>query len=189
LIAVLIVILPKIGPMKMLAIEHPTTQTEDLYIRSVNLSVTALGLALRQLGAPELPSREATDRKIAEAVQRANESSTPAAADRGLLATPPLGSTLTLPANLVPNRDLDTGQRVVPGGYSLTDKTYYKLLARVTENPTRPIPEGLKTDILEYYADSNAPISTKQDKKKWAQVQMQLEVLTRMSTKPDSPQL
>jgi hypothetical protein len=72
---------------------------------------------------------------------------------------------VTLPVSLAPNRDLDTRQRVVPGGYLLTDQTYVKLLARVTKDPTRPVPEGLKQDILKYYADPDAPISTKRDTK------------------------
>jgi hypothetical protein len=98
---------------------------------------------------------------------------------------PPAGSTVTVPASLVPNRDLDTGKRVVPGGYPLTDQTYVKLLARVTKDPKRPIPEGLKHDILDYYADADAPISTKRDHKKWAQAQKQVQILTSMPTKTD----
>lgn len=186
LLAALIVILPKIGPIKMLAIKHPTVQTEALYIESVNLSTTALALVLSQLGAPELPSGAVTDRTIAEAVRKANEISTATAADRARVARPPTRPTVTLPVSLAPNRDLDTGQRVVPGGYLLTDQTYVKLLARVTKDPTRPVPEGLKQDILKYYADPDAPISTKRDTKTWAQVQMQLQVLTSMPTQLDS---
>jgi hypothetical protein len=185
LLAALIVILPKIGPIKMLAIKRPTVYTEGLYIESVNLSTTALALALSQLGAPELPSGAVTDRTIAEVVRKANEISALTAADRALAPMPPTGSTVTLPAILLPNRDLDTGQRVVPGGYPLTDQTYVKLLARVTKDPTRPVPEGLKQDILQYYADPDAPVSTKRDTKKWAQVRVQLQVLTTMPTKPD----
>jgi hypothetical protein len=89
---------------------------------------------------------------------------------------------LTLLPSLAPNRDLDTGKRVVPGGYVLTDQTYAKLLARVTRDATQPVPEGLKQDILYYYLDPDAPISTKRDAKKWALVQKQLQVLTGMPT-------
>ena len=90
-----------------------------------------------------------------------------------------------LPASVVPNRDLDTGSRVVPGGYPLTDQTYVELLARVTKDPTQPVPEGIKRDILDYYADADAPISTKQDHKKWAQTQKLLTVLSSMPTRAD----
>jgi hypothetical protein len=80
------------------------------------------------------------------------------------------------------DRDLDTGQQVVPGGYPLTDRTYAQLLARITKVPTEPIPAGLKQDIIAYYADPAAPISTKNKPKKWAAVQAQLQVLIGMET-------
>jgi len=78
----------------------------------------------------------------------------------------------------LPDRDLDTGERVVPGGYPLTDKTYAQLLARITKVPAEQIPVGLKQDILAYYADPAAPISTKKKPKEWAAVQEQLQVLS-----------
>jgi hypothetical protein len=53
LLAGLIVILPKVGPIKMLAIKGPTVQAESLYIESVNLSTATLALALKQLSAAE----------------------------------------------------------------------------------------------------------------------------------------
>ena len=80
------------------------------------------------------------------------------------------------------NRDLDTGQQMVPGGYPLTDRTYAQLIARITKVPTEPIPAGLKQDIIAYYADPAAPISTKKKPKEWAAVQEQLQVLIGMKT-------
>ena len=137
-----IVVVPKIGTVKMLAIKGPTEETERAYIASVNLSTAALAVYLQRL-------REAH-------------------IDMGLV-----------------DRDLDTGQQVVPGGYSLTDKTYAQLLARITKVPTESIPAGLKQDIVAYYADPAAPISTKKKPKEWAAVQEQLQVLTGMKTIPE----
>ena len=82
------------------------------------------------------------------------------------------------------DRDLDTGQPVVPGGYVLTDRTYAQLLARVTKVPMDHIPAGLKQDILAYYADPAAPISSRKKPKEWAAVQEQLQVLVGMQTIP-----
>jgi len=82
------------------------------------------------------------------------------------------------------DRDLDTGQRVLPGGYPLTDKTYAQLLARITRVPTEPIPAGLKQDIIPYYADPAAPISTKKKPKEWAALQEQLQLLIGIKTIP-----
>ena len=85
----------------------------------------------------------------------------------------------------VPNRDLDTGEKVKPGGYKLTDLTYAKLLKDLTKHPERPIPSKLKKDITEYYADPLSPITTKKDPEKWAEVQSNLRVLQSMSTVDD----
>ncbi len=84
----------------------------------------------------------------------------------------------------LPNRDLDTGQVVKPGGYSLTDSTYAELLHRLASQPNRPIPPGIKSDVEAYYADPNAPITTKKDHDKWEKVQADLKTLERCLQAP-----
>jgi hypothetical protein len=94
-----------------------------------------------------------------------------------------LGSTLVrfrTPHQTLPNRDLDTGIQVRPGGYRLTDQTYAKLLHLLVTDSHHTIPPGLKGDIQNYYADPNAPIYTKKNAKAWAQVQADLQVLQTM---------
>jgi hypothetical protein len=157
LLAGLIFILPKVGVISQLAIKGPTADTEQLYVESVNLSTAALRRAL----APLLASQ--------------NDSTKPPATRDGRPSA----------EELLPDRDLDTGSRVTPGSYRLTDQTYAKLLARVTKDRTRPIPAGLKEDILRYYADSHTPISTKKDQKKWAEVQMHLKLLPSLPTREE----
>ncbi len=61
LLAVLIVILPKIGPLSDLAIKIPTPHTQDLYVRSMDRSIEAYAGMLKQLAAapdlrPPLPN-------------------------------------------------------------------------------------------------------------------------------------
>ena len=146
LLAFLVVIVPKIGPIKMLAIKGPTVETRKWYIDSVNDCTAALALVLEQLAAPGAG---------------------------------------TLHAALLPNRDLDTGAQVVPGGYPLTDQTYAKLLGRITKDPMKAVPDGLKQDILRYYADPASPISTKRDRKRWALVEKQLQRLSTIPTRPE----
>jgi hypothetical protein len=89
----------------------------------------------------------------------------------------------------LPNRDLDTGAPVKPGGYPLTDQTYAKLLALLTDkqanSPTQVLPLGLKEDVLAYYADPNSPISTRKNPKQWAKVQTQLALLTAREASPN----
>jgi hypothetical protein len=82
----------------------------------------------------------------------------------------------------IPNRDLDTGQVVKPGGYPLADRTYAKLLDMITQHPDKVVPNQLKHDLLAYYANPEAPIITKKDPKKWAQVQENLKTLETMKT-------
>lgn len=54
------------------------------------------------------------------------------------------------------NLDLDTGSRAKLGDYPLADVTYAQLLARVTSKPSRAIPDGLRQNIVAYYADPDA---------------------------------
>ena len=65
-----------------------------------------------------------------------------------------------------------------PGGYVLTDKTYAKLLSKVTDDKSvLPIPVELRQNILDYYSDPNAPITTKKHRRKWEKVQAELKKL------------
>ena len=89
------------------------------------------------------------------------------------------------PRHPLPDRDLDTGHVVMPGGYSLTDDTYAKLLQTLTRQSDKPIPPGIQQDIQAYYANLDAPITTKQDPAKWAQVLADLKTLAGMSTSPE----
>lgn len=80
----------------------------------------------------------------------------------------------------LPNRDLDTGNLVKPGAYPLTDQTYAVLLRRVTAEPGVPVPAGIRRDLLHFYADPNAPITTKKNDDEWKHVQSELATLREM---------
>ena len=82
----------------------------------------------------------------------------------------------------LPNLDLDTGAKIQPGGYRLTDNTYAQLLHRITKDPNRLVPAQLKQNLLDYYADPNAPIATKKNIKAWARVQREVPILQGMKT-------
>lgn len=143
LLAVVVKIVPKVGPAAMLAIKIPNEKTESLYIDSVNRTALVYRELLQQL-------RENPEMLID-----------------------------------LPNRDLDTGQKVKPGAYRLTDKTYAKLVERLTTNGTTVIPKRLQEDILSYYADPNAPITTKKNARAWKKLMSQLETLRQMKTEDD----
>lgn len=86
----------------------------------------------------------------------------------------------------LPNRDLDTGLKVKPGGYKLTDETYAKLVHRLTADGTAALPRRLQEDILDYYSDPNAPIATKRNKGKWKRLNEELRKVRQMKTIDDT---
>ena len=159
LIAFIIRILPKVGPLALTAVKGPSPAAEADYMHSMVSATSSMRNRLT-LFTP-LASRQA--------------------APAGVTVTPQSPLTENQQHPLV-NRDLDTGQPVKPGGYSLTDKTYAKLLERLTRKPQQAIPPGIKQDVLAYYADENAPIVTKKDPDAWAKVQRELKVLATMPT-------
>ena len=163
-LAGVIFIVPKIGPLHLVAVKGPTETTEAEYAHSVALSVTDLRAALQRFTpvaarytgpAPTLGSLVHPDR------------SSPQRRD---------------PHHPLSNRDLDTGRVVQPGGYPLTDSTYADLLHRLVQQPTLAIPPGIKQDIQQYYSNPDLPITTKKDPDRWKQVLADLNILAGMPT-------
>ncbi|GGH13470.1 zinc dependent phospholipase C family protein [Silvibacterium dinghuense] len=145
LVAFLILIVPKIGPMSYLAIRGPNQETEEKYVVSVNRTIDRYQQILARLAAePQVDPRLAMQ---------------------------------------LENRDLDTGYPVRPGAYPLTDKTYARLLDRLVRSDV-PVPESLRQDIEAYYADPNAPITTRKNRKAWRRVQTELIALHAMPSAP-----
>jgi hypothetical protein len=164
LLAGVLFILPKVGPLSLVAVKGPTVATEADYMHSVAQSTAGLRFALARF--------------------------TPAAARHGAPAgaiapATPFGP--RDPRHPLPNRDLDTGHVIQPGGYPLTDSTYANLLHRIVAHPEQPIPPGIKSDLQAYYADLSLPIATKKNPKRWAQVLADLKTLDAMptSTEPE----
>jgi len=175
-----IFILPKFGPLKLLAIKGPTEQTETDYIHSVIMSTAVLRRMLAQFTPPG--NRRVVPHKLTE-----DDGVHPPLPARNPDSHNPKNNPNTLlrsegPLHPLPNRDLDTGLVVQPGGYALTDATYADLLHRLTRNPKQPIPPGIKENIQAYYADPDLPITTKKDPAKWKQVQADLATLAAMPT-------
>ncbi len=176
-------IVPKFGALKMVAIKGPTQATEVDYLHSVVLSETILRERLASF-TPPAGLRSAAANAISRTPDAPPPAAQPAPANP---AVDELAHPLRDPHHPLPNRDLDTGLVVQPGGYSLTDSTYADLLHRLTQSPAQPIPPGIKQDIQAYYADPAAPITTKKDAAVWAQVQADLVTLAAMptSTEPE----
>lgn len=80
----------------------------------------------------------------------------------------------------LPNRNFDVGEAVAPGKYTLSDRAYARLLDRLKGHYPE-VPVELRVDILAFYGDLSAPISTKSDSKEWEQVTKELDELKAVS--------
>jgi hypothetical protein len=176
-------VLPKLGPLKMVDVKGPTESTEAEYVHSVFQSSATLRKMLARFTPPSPhPDPVKPVSKDSEAPAPHLQAVT-LAANTGSAQDAPLES--HDPRHPLPNRDLDTGRVVQPGGYSLTDSTYARLLHSLTRQPAQPIPPGIKVDIQAYYANPDSPITTKRDRAQWAQVQADLQTLATMPTNPE----
>ena len=86
----------------------------------------------------------------------------------------------------LPNKDCDTGRDTKAGEYSLTDKSYERLLKQLTDKKFEHLTPQLQENILEFYADLNAPIYTKRNKKAWTTTLANVERLRAASPSRDS---
>jgi Zinc dependent phospholipase C len=125
LLAIVVFIVPKLGPASDLAIKVPNADTRESYLHSLNHTVDAFREKIRELG------------------------------DAGA-------------SYKLANIDLDTGDRVKRGDYPMADKTYARLLERLTSRPGRIIPAGVKQNISDYYA--TVGITEKVDERREAQL-------------------
>jgi zinc dependent phospholipase C len=88
------------------------------------------------------------------------------------------------------NCDFDSGQPTKAAEYSLTDDTYAKLLARLSERKFDLASSELRANVLQFYSDLSLPIETKKDRVLWQAVLTeldQLKVVAPASTVADIP--
>jgi len=76
----------------------------------------------------------------------------------------------------LPNENCDTGEPTGAGQYKLTDAAYANLLDKLADHYADMSP-ALRVDILAFYHNLNAPISTKTNDKEWAKVLKELDEL------------
>ena len=172
-------ILPKVGPLKLVAVKGPTNQTETDYVHSIILSNDELDRDLRRFTPPPTTKPSAVEAAAADDQKHPTSSDSVPAKPGAAQAVPRESRD---PNHPHPNRDLDTGNPVKPSGYRLTDDTYATLLHRLAAKPTQPIPPGVKDDILAYYANLDLPFATKKKPDQWAALQQDLKTLQTMPT-------
>jgi hypothetical protein len=76
----------------------------------------------------------------------------------------------------LPNDNLDVGTFTAAGKYRLTDGAYSQLLHKLQGHYTE-LPQELRSDILAFYRDLGAPISTKTNDNNWARLLKELNHL------------
>lgn len=77
----------------------------------------------------------------------------------------------------LPNDNFDVGEVTPPGKYRLNDDTHAELLRRLAEQNFTDTPREIRTELLEFYADPNAPNATKRKRKVWSKVEADLQQL------------
>src|SRR5215472_12835043 len=72
------------------------------------------------------------------------------------------------------NDNFDVGENTGPGKYRMNDDVHAKLLDEWAKANFTNVTSEAKAELLRFYADPDAPNSTKRNAKAWAKVQMQL---------------
>jgi len=78
---------------------------------------------------------------------------------------------------VLPNCDLDSGNLTKAAEYTLTDDSYAKLLAQLSERKFDQTSPELRANILSFYGDLSAPIETKRNQGDWQSVLTSLDQL------------
>ncbi len=177
-LAAILWVVPKVGPLKLAAVKGPTPQAEADYQHSLALSIGAMRRVLRRFTPPD---------KRRPAPQLPGIDTGNGQEFRDLVMSGQARSVSDLKTDRrhpLTNRELDTGDVVKPGGYPMTDQAYADLLRTLAAQPNMTIPAGIKEDIEAYYSNLDAPITTKKDPERWAQLQKDLAILKSMPTSP-----
>jgi len=85
---------------------------------------------------------------------------------------------------VLPDCDLDSGRKTKAAEYSLTDETYAKLLAQLSERKFELTSPELRDNILRFYSDLSMPIETKKDQVRWQSVLTSLNQLKSVAPVP-----
>jgi len=209
ILAAIIHILPKVGPLKDLDLKLPNGDQQTLYIQSVNETVDKLNRRLDKMRAVATPAPMPTVAQsngkdpdagtvaaVAKDTQQAanNKGETQGA---GAITASPNGYGLAasdvaqpvgdVPLNLT-SVDLDTGKATAPGEYGLADATYADLLKKVADTPPTPDTPAVRNDLLLYFGtDHDAQNTLSSKTKDWKKVQASLVKLKAAPTAANAP--
>jgi len=77
----------------------------------------------------------------------------------------------------LPNDNFDVGEFTGPGKYRMNDDAHAKLLGKLAEQNFAEMTPELRAELLNFFADPNAPYATKRKPKEWNKVEAELRQL------------
>jgi hypothetical protein len=89
-----------------------------------------------------------------------------------------------------PTKTAILGGETRAGEYMLSDATYAHLVDDLSNSDFKPMTPELRENVLEFYANPDAPLTTKRQRKVWKRVQDELQQLketTVVTQKVDAP--
>jgi hypothetical protein len=84
----------------------------------------------------------------------------------------------------LPNDNFDVGEVTPAGKYRMNDDTHAKLLDLLAQQNFTGAPAEVRAELLEFYADPNAPNATKRKPKVWSKVEVELQLLKASAPAP-----
>ena len=72
------------------------------------------------------------------------------------------------------NLDCDTGKPTEAGEYALSDRTYAKLVDKLSDRKFDQAPDELKTNLAQYFAHDKSPLTGYRKQKRWARARKKL---------------
>lgn len=88
---------------------------------------------------------------------------------------------------LLPNRVLDTGEKIVPGEYSMTDDAHAEFLMKLSEKKYENLSSEIRGNLVTFFASAKPATTNKKKIKKWKQITEQLEALNLASVAGRNP--
>jgi len=86
----------------------------------------------------------------------------------------------------LPNDNFDVGEPTGPGKYRLNDEAHAKLLDKLAEQNFADVTPELRAELLDFFADPNAPNAIKRKPKEWSRVEAELQQLKSTNPQPVS---
>ncbi len=136
-LAFLVRIVPKIGPLRVLQLRTPTPEAERMFEASFNASLQNYRNLLDEVAAGRL----------------------------SLL-----------------NDNFDTGKVTEPGTYRLNDETHAELLETIAKQNFSGVSPGIRTELLEFFANPDAPYAIRRKPKVWAKTLADIERLRKSNS-------